>query len=154
MRYGMFVREAIASVLSTALFFVLALLGPLVLEAPGQDSSSHRGALALPVLFALAVPIVWASGRYLLSKGLHTPMRFSFGAFALTSGLFLVGALPAVVIGSVVGLFSWASAISFTFVASLYASVVSVPAYLVWWWFVAHNLRFKPPATPPAWPAA
>lgn len=143
MRFDMLIRESIASILAAALFFApvsLAFLFPM--EADPNDSW-QRGVVVAPFIFVIAVPIIWAAGRYLLSKGLRTPLRFSVGAFVLTGGLVAALITPAIVIGINVELFSWSSAALGGLAVLLCASVASLPASLAWWWIAAHNKSFN-----------
>ncbi|MHB1117859.1 hypothetical protein [Sideroxydans sp.] len=153
MRTNMLVREAIASILASALFFAPFLLALFVPTEADPNDSWQRGVVVAPLIFAISVPIIWGSGGYLLSKGLRTPFRFSFGAFALAGGLVAVLVTPAIVIGSIVGLFSWTSATLGGLAVTLCASVASIPASLAWWWVAAHNKSFNRDAQQQASPA-
>ena len=153
MRFKSLVLEAIASILAAALFFAPAAVALFVPVAPDPNDSWQRGVVLAPFIFAIAVPIIWGSGSYLLSKGLLTPLRFSIGAFALSGGLVAILVTPAIVIGGAIGLFSWPSAVLGGLAVSLCASVASIPASLVWWWVTAHNKSFNGDAQQQASPA-
>lgn len=143
MRNGMR-REAIASVLSSVLIWAPILF--VLFYPPDLDpnDSWQRGMVLVPFEFGVTVSIVWLSGRYLLSRGIHTAVRFVLGACALTLVLVAIFALPAIIVGSAVGFSNWTTSIAVGTAAALSASAASIPASLVWWWIVAHNQRFKP----------
>ena len=156
MRFELLVRllrEAIASILAAALFFAPVAVALFVPVDPNPNDSWQRGVVVAPPIFAIAVLIIWASGSYLLSKGLFTPLRFSIGAFALAGGLVAILVTPAIVIGSAIGLLSWPSAILAGLAVSFCAAVASIPASLVWWWVAAHNKSFNRDAQQRASPA-
>lgn len=153
MRFESLVREAIASILAATLFFAPVAVALFVPADDDPNDSWQRGVVAGPLIFAIAVPIIWGSGSYLLSKGLLTPVRFSIGAFALAAGLVATLVTPAIVIGCANGLLSWPSAILAGLAVSFCAAVASIPASLVWWWVTAHNKSFNRDAQQRASPA-
>lgn len=135
----MLFREAIASLLAAALFFFLVLLVLLASSESDANDSWHRGSVMVPAFFVIAVPIIWACGRYLLSKGLRKPLHFIAGAFVLTAGLIAVFVTPAIVIGGVIGFVPWGWSITAGLVVALSAAASSLPSAFTWWWVVAHN---------------
>lgn len=150
----MILREAIASILATVLFFVPLAVLLFIPGAPDPNDSWQRGVVVAPLIFTVAVPILSSSARFLISKGLHTAFRFSFGAFVLTGGLVVALITPAIIIGTFVGLFSFASAALGGLVLLVCASVASIPASLVWWWLVAHHKSSNSDIRQQASPAA
>lgn len=139
----------VASIVATIVMFIpfaVILLAP---DSSGTSTDTNdswqRGFVALPVVFFVAVFFFSAVARWLLVKGWSSFKHFTLGASAIGSALAVVLCIPAVLVGSYVGMFPLQSALMpvLSFSGGLFVS--SVPAAAIWWLIAGktHNLTLK-----------
>ena len=143
-------RQSIISLVASIVAAIVMFIPfAFILLAPDSSATStdtnnswQRGLVALPVVFFVAVFFCSAAARWLLVKCWCSFKHFTLGASAIGSALAIVLCIPAVLVGSYVGMFTLQSALMpvLSFAGVLFVS--SVPAAAVWWFIVSktHNL--------------